>query len=47
MIDEGDFTIEVEEGIENGTHCICGRPLSENYWKDTNDNCYSHMSNGV
>tara|TARA_R100000231_G_C5322119_1_gene163759 strand:- start:866 stop:1171 length:306 start_codon:yes stop_codon:yes gene_type:complete len=32
--------------IEDEDTCICGRSLSENYWKDVDDNCYVHMTQG-
>lgn len=36
--------IEVYDGSEE--RCICGRLLSEDYWKDEEDNCYVHMTQG-
>jgi|TARA_B100000085_G_C18470197_1_gene482727 predicted molibdopterin-dependent oxidoreductase YjgC len=32
--------------IEDDDRCICGRLLSENYWKNVDDNCYVHMTQG-
>ena len=32
--------------IEDDDRCICGRLLEENYWKDVEDNCYVHMTQG-
>lgn len=32
--------------IEDDNRCICGRLLSENYWKNVDDNCYVHMTQG-
>lgn len=32
--------------IEDEATCICGRSLSEDYWKDVDDNCYVHMTQG-
>ena len=32
--------------IEDNDTCLCGRKLSDNYYKDVEDNCYVHMSKG-
>ena len=32
--------------IEDDDRCICGRLLSENYWKNVDENCYVHMTKG-
>ena len=32
--------------IEDDDRCICGRLLSENYWKNVDENCYVHMTQG-
>ena len=32
--------------IEDDDRCLCGRLLSDNYWKDDEDNCYVHMTQG-
>tara|TARA_B100001564_G_scaffold359807_1_gene383112 strand:+ start:1645 stop:1950 length:306 start_codon:yes stop_codon:yes gene_type:complete len=32
--------------IEDDDTCLCGRKLSENYYKNVEDNCYVHMTQG-
>ena len=32
--------------IEDNDTCLCGRKLSENYFKNVEDNCYVHMTQG-
>ena len=38
--------LQTYPGIEDDDRCICGRLLEENYWKDVEDNCYVHMTQG-
>ncbi len=32
--------------IDDDDTCLCGRKLSEDYYKDVEDNCYVHMTQG-